>query len=97
MPSGVLRVGDANISGGLITVGDPTVLVNNRPVAVIGAPVSPHPPCGGNGQYAHCIARTQLKPGSILVNGKPIATWPSVDTCGHPRITGSVNVIIGGL
>lgn len=33
MPKGVLRVGDANTGGGLITVGDPTVLVNGRPIA----------------------------------------------------------------
>ena len=97
MPTGVLRVGDANVGGGLITVGDPTVLVNNRPVAVIGAPVSPHPPCGANGGTPHCYARTQLKPTSIMVNGKFIATWPSVDTCLHPRITGSYDVVMGGL
>lgn len=95
MAGGVLRVGDANTGGGLITVGDPTVLVNGRPIATVFAPVSPHPPCGPKG-YAHCIAHTQLKPSSVLVNGKPVATWPSVDTCGHPRVTGSFDVIFGG-
>jgi uncharacterized Zn-binding protein involved in type VI secretion len=97
MPAGIVRVGDANTGGGLVTVGDPTVLVNGRPVAVINSPVSPHPPCGAPGQYAHCVAFTQMKPGAVFVNGKPIATWPTVDTCGHPRITGSFDVIIGGL
>ena len=96
MAGGVVRVGDANTGGGLVTVGDPTVLVNGRPIAIISSPVSPHPPCGGKGGQQHCIARTQLQAGTILVNGKPIATWPSVDTCLHPRITGSLNVIIGG-
>ena len=95
MAGGILRVGDANTGGGVITVGDPTVLVNGRPIAIIGSPVSPHPPCGGPGGQPHCIARTQYKPGTILVNGKPIATWPSVDTCGHGRATGSLDVLIG--
>lgn len=97
MAGGVLRVGDTNTGGGVIMVGDPTVLVNYRPVATVFSPVSPHPPCGGRGGQSHCIARTQLKPSTILVNGKPIATWPSVDTCLHPRITGSLDVVIGGL
>lgn len=96
MPQGIVRLGDANIGGGIVTVGDPTVLVNGRPIAVINSPVSPHPPCGAPGQYQHCVAFTQMKPGTVLVNGKPIATWPSVDTCGHARVTGSFDVIIGG-
>ena len=98
MPQGVVRLGDANTGGGLVTMAgcDPTVLVNGRPIAVVAAPVTPHPPCGGPGQYAHCVAHLQFKPGTVLVNGKPIATWPSVDTCGHPRITGSFDVILGG-
>lgn len=96
MPTGVVRVGDANTGGGLVTVGDPTVLVNGRPIALTFSPVTPHPPCGGPGGQPHCIAHTQQQAGTILVNGKPIATWPSVDTCGHPRVTGSLDVIIGG-
>lgn len=96
MAGGVVRVGDANTGGGLVTVGDPTVLVNGRPIATVFAPVSPHPPCGGPGGQKHCYAHTQIKAGTILVNGKPIATWPSVDTCLHPRITGSLDVIVGG-
>lgn len=95
MPTGVVRVGDANIGGGLVTTGDPTVLVNGRPVAVILSPVTPHPPCGAPGGQPHCAARTQPKPTSVLVNGKPIATWPSVDSCGHARVTGSFDVVIG--
>jgi uncharacterized Zn-binding protein involved in type VI secretion len=96
MAGGVLRLGDANTGGGLITVGDPTVLVNGRPIATVFSPVSPHPPCGAKGGQAHCNAHTQLKPNTILVNGKPIAVWPGIDTCGHPRITGSFDVIVGG-
>jgi uncharacterized Zn-binding protein involved in type VI secretion len=96
MSAGVVRVGDANTGGGLVTTGDPTVLVNGRPIAVVFSPVTPHPPCGARGQFQHCVAHTSLKPTSVLVNGKPIATWPSVDTCGHPRVTGSFDVLVGG-
>jgi uncharacterized Zn-binding protein involved in type VI secretion len=95
MPTGVVRVGDANIGGGLVTTGDPTVLVNGRPIAVMFSPVTPHPPCGGPGGQPHCVAHTALTPSTILVNGKPIATWPSVDTCGHARVTGSFDVVVG--
>ena len=94
MPGGVLRVGDANTGGGLITVGDPTVLVEGRPIATAFSPVSPHPPCGSSGGQVHCYAHTQLQVSTILVNGKPIATWPSVDTCLHPRATGSLTVLV---
>ena len=97
MPGPVCRVGDQNAAGGVILSGDPTVLVNGRPIATVFAPVSPHPPCGGKNAQQHCYAHTQQQAGTILVNGKPIATWPSVDTCLHPRITGSLNVIVGGL
>lgn len=94
MAGGVLRVGDANTGGGVITVGDPTVLVNGRPIATTFSPVSPHPPCPKIG--THCSAHTQVQAGTVLVNGKPIATWPSIDTCGHARTAGSFDVMSGG-
>jgi len=93
MPSLVCRVGDVNTAGGVILKGNPAVLVNGRPIALINAPVSPHPPCPK--PSSHCAAKTQPKPGSVLVGGLPIATAPSTDTCGHPRLTGSLNVIVG--
>lgn len=98
MAGGVLRLGDANSGGGLITPAgcDPTVLVNGRPIAIVGAAVTPHPPCGGPGGQPHCIAQVITKPGTVLVNGKPVAFWPTADTCGHPRVTGSFDVVIGG-
>ena len=95
MPGSVQRVGDANAGGGLIMSGDPTVLVNGRPIAVIGSSVSPHPPCPKPG--THCHAVTQADQYSVLVNGKPVSTTGSIDTCGHPRGIGSLDVIIGGL
>jgi uncharacterized Zn-binding protein involved in type VI secretion len=93
---GVQRVGDANSSGGVIQQGDPSVLVNGRPIALVDAPVSPHPPCGQRGGQAHCSARTQsASNGTVLVNGKQITLSGSRDTCGHDRSTGSTDVVIG--
>ena len=43
MPGGIQRVGDKNSAGGIILTGDPTVLINGRPVATIGDSVSHHP------------------------------------------------------
>ena len=93
MSKGVVRLGDANAAGGLVTAAgcDPSVLVNGRPIALINAPVTPHPP----GTGLHVTARTASKPSSVVVGGKPVATWPTVDTCGHARTTGSLDIVIG--
>jgi uncharacterized Zn-binding protein involved in type VI secretion len=92
----IQRVGDANSAGGVIQKGDPSVLVNGRAIALVDAPVSPHPPCGRRGGQAHCSARTQsASNGTVLVNGKQITLSGSKDTCGHDRSTGSADVGIG--
>jgi uncharacterized Zn-binding protein involved in type VI secretion len=88
MPGLVCRVGDKNAAGGVILTGDPTVLVNGRPVATIGARVTPHAP-------RHPAALTTSTNKTVLVGGKPITTVGDIDTCGHPRLTGSTNVIVG--
>jgi uncharacterized Zn-binding protein involved in type VI secretion len=96
MPGPVCRVGDKNAAGGVILVGDPTVLVNNRPVAIIGSKVTPHPCCGAKGcPPVHCAAVTTSKNYNVLVNGKPIVTFGDKDTCAHTRVGGSPNVIVG--
>jgi uncharacterized Zn-binding protein involved in type VI secretion len=96
MPGLVCRVGDKNAAGGVILNGDATVLVNNRPVAVFGSRVTPHPCCGARGcPPVHCAATTVSTNSTVLVNGKPIVTFGDVDTCGHARLGGSNNVIVG--
>jgi uncharacterized Zn-binding protein involved in type VI secretion len=90
MPKGLVRLGDPNVAGGVVTIAgcDPTVLVNGRPIALALGAVAPH--------AYHGPTATQLLPSGILVNGKPIAVWPSVDLCGDARVAGSVDVISGG-
>ena len=96
MPGLVCRVGDQNEAGGVILAGDPTVLINGRPVAVLGDTVSPHPCCGAKGcPPIHCAAKTVGTNATILVGGKPIIVTGDTDTCGHKRINGSFDVIIG--
>jgi uncharacterized Zn-binding protein involved in type VI secretion len=96
MPGLVQRVGDQNAAGGVILEGVPSVLVNNRPVAVAGASVTPHPCCGAKGcPPIHCAAVTTSTNYQVLVEGRPIVTINDTDTCGHPRSGGSFDVIVG--
>ena len=95
MPS-VQRVGDRNSAGGVIVNGDSSVLVNGRAVAVQGVSVSAHPCCGQRGcPPTHCNAKTQANNSTVLVNGIPIILSGDVDTCGHPRASGSADVLVG--
>lgn len=94
MPA-VQRVGDRNSAGGVILNGDDTVLVNGRAVAIRGASVSPHAPCGRPGQNIHCNAKTQANTSDVLVNGIPLVFTDDVDTCGHARAGGSADVTVG--
>lgn len=89
MPKGLVRLGDPNIAGGVVTIAgcDPTVLVNGRPIALALGAVAPH--------AYHGPTATQLVPTGILVNGIPVAVWPSVDLCGDARVTGSFDIISG--
>jgi uncharacterized Zn-binding protein involved in type VI secretion len=96
MPGLVQRVGDANAVGGIILEGDPTVLVDGRPIAVLGASITPHPCCGAKGcPPTHCHATTTATSASILVGGKPVVVTGDIDTCGHTRVGGSESVIAG--
>jgi uncharacterized Zn-binding protein involved in type VI secretion len=93
MPGFVQRVGDANAGGGVILTGEPTVLVNFRPIATAGSKVSPHPPCPK--PATHCAALTTTNSPTILAGFKPITTAGSIDTCGHARSLGATTVIAG--
>ena len=96
MPGLVQRVGDVNAVGGVILKGDPSVLVDGRPIAIFGASVTPHPCCGAKGcPPIHCQAKTTAKSASILVSGKPVVVMGDTDTCGHKRVGGSTSVIVG--
>ncbi len=88
----VHRVGDRNSAGGRITKGDKSMIVDGRPVAPIGSPVSPHKPCPK--KKKHCRAKTAQGSNSFLVNGKKVTVENNKDTCGHTRVAGSPTFIV---
>lgn len=92
----VVRRGDANSAGGLVTGPcAPTVRVNGRPVSVPFDSVTPHPCCGAPGCAIHCVAKTTFGSSTVKAEGKSVIYVGSIDTCGHSRATGSSNVIVG--
>ena len=92
MPA-VVRQFDVNAGGGMAMIGDPTFIVDGRPVVRIGTPVSPHAPCPI--VPIHCHALTMLGKHTYIVGGKPVNVVGDPDSCGHPRITGSPTFIVG--
>lgn len=91
----VVRQGDANAAGGIAVTGNPSVLVNGRPVVTVPTSVSPHPCCGKKGCAAHCNAKIIIGSKTVLVGGRPVAYVGSADSCGHNRSAGSTNVLVG--
>lgn len=95
MPGRAQRRGDPNQAGGLISGGDPTVLINGRPAAYAQISVTPHPPCNPRAPQ-HCVAVTLGGSSSVRVNGRPLLTSGDKDSCAHARTTsGSPDVRVG--
>lgn len=85
---GVARVGRDLVGGRAIITGPgvPTVLVNNKPISVVGDTVTPH----GENQHASAtiVKGTEL----VYANNKPISMVSGVASCGDVITSGSVNV-----
>ena len=90
---GIVRSFDINAAGGAAIVGDTTFIVNNRPVVRTGSPVTAHAPCPK--VPTCCKAFTTIGNPKFIVSGIPANTQGNIDSCGHPRITGSSDFIIG--
>lgn len=86
MPA-VVRQGDKNSAGGRVVRGNPSFLVDGRPVSVDGSPVSPHKPCPED--HEHCHAKTAEGTTKFIVDGIPVNLVGNHDTCGHARVEGS--------
>lgn len=86
------RVGDPNGAGGAVTVGVDSVRVNNRPIAVKGNTVTPHPPCGRRGGSPHCSATVAQASPNVRAGNIPVTRTGDADSCGHARSAGSNNV-----
>ena len=93
----VQRMGDINSGGGVGILGHFNITVNGRPMLKFMSPVTPHPCCGFPGCEIHCFALAAF-PGStsVTANGVPVLRDFDVDTCFHPRILGSFDVVCGG-
>lgn len=92
MPA-VVRQFDINSGGGKALLGDPNFIVDGRPIVRIGTPVSPHAPCPK--VPSHCHAKTMIGKHTYIIGGKPVNVVGDIDTCGHARVTGSFNFIVG--
>lgn len=87
MPRAV-RKWDINNAGGRdIGRCAPTVLINNRPAGVIWDTVSPHPP--------HLRAYVAEGSETVFSEYKNQVYIGCLDSCGHYRMTGSPDVIVG--
>ena len=86
----VARQGDTTSHGGVITTGEPGVLINGRPVATVGD-LYTCPTCGVTAPIVSGVP-------NVLVNGKPIARVGDFCACPGPPSTiasGSPNVLVG--
>ena len=90
------RLGDATAHGGVITAGNPTVLINGQPAAAAGdlhvCPLcSPGPHVGGP-----VLAGAP----TVLIGGRPAGRVGDACACAAPApdviVSGSPNVLIGG-
>jgi uncharacterized Zn-binding protein involved in type VI secretion len=86
---GVIRQGDTDTGGGAALSGVSSVLVNGRPIVVVGTPVSFH------GKKQHSGPKTSGGVSSVLAGNKPINVQGNPDTCGHTRASASSDVIAG--
>ena len=94
MAQQVVRVPDINAGGGAVIIPHLNISVNGKPMAKFMSIVTPHIPCPF--PPIHCAAEAAF-PGSIKVtaNGSPVLRVGDIDTCLHPRMTGSMNVVCG--
>jgi len=86
---GACRIGDSNNGGGKITEGVGSVIINGKPVAVIGAKISPH------GKGKHASATVVEGSGTVIAEGKGVTFIGAANDCGHSNQSGSGDVIVG--
>jgi uncharacterized Zn-binding protein involved in type VI secretion len=75
-------------AGGIILVGDSSVIVEGQPIVVEGNPVS------GHDKNEHSNPTMMNGNPRVVVNGVPVCTESSVASCGHTP-SGSGRVVIG--
>jgi len=83
-----VRAGDVNSDfAPVIGVKAARVLTNGRPSSTAGDLVAPH-----DSKPTHFAVTTSTNP-RVLIQGVPVTRVGDFDTCIHPRVTGSANVL----
>jgi uncharacterized Zn-binding protein involved in type VI secretion len=71
----------------IIGPGEPSVIVNNKPISVIGDVVASH------GQNQHAAAVIVTGSSSVFAGNKPITIFGSIASCGETVTSGSADVM----
>jgi uncharacterized Zn-binding protein involved in type VI secretion len=86
---GWARLGDTNSAPAPITGGvASTVIVNNKPAAMVGSFCPPHP-------VMHPTSPIIAGVSSVICENKPAAPRGAPYACGHNQVQSSIDVIIG--
>ena len=83
---GILRQGDTNVRGGVISSGDASVRINGVSVAVQGSPVTAY----NIGKVRAPAVTTGSS--SVRINGRPLSLSTNVDSRGTPWSGSGSNV-----
>ena len=87
MPAPQVRLGDINSDfAPVIGVKAIRCFTNGSPSSTAGDIVSPH-----DSKPTHFAVTTSFKP-NVVIQGFPVTNVGAPDSCGHVRISGSVNV-----
>lgn len=88
MPKGIGRVTEDIAGGPIIGALAPSVIVNGKPVAVVGAAVA------GHGKPPHAAPVMVQGSSNIFAEGKRVCATGDTASCGHPLVNGSSNILI---
>ena len=86
-----LTVCNLDTAGGIITPLQTKATWNGNPIAIVGCPVVPHPPC--DDEPIHCSAVMAEGDPKVTINGIPVCFRGHVANCGHPA-TGRIKTFL---
>ena len=84
----ICRMGDLSAGLGKAIATSRTVYANFLPVALMGDMLTPH--IKGP---RHAVSKIITGSPTVFVEGRPVARFGSISSCGHKMITGSFNVL----
>jgi len=81
-------------AGGIIMPLQTKATWNGNPIAIVGCPVQPHPPC--DDEPVHCSAVMAEGDPKVTINGIPVCFRGHVASCGHPATGRTETYLIDG-